>query len=215
MSLTRCKVSISRSHLDEQRGSLKFTRNEGSALALQHLEHAPCMASIMKCKLLMRNAALPSFSFIPSLAVRISSGSSALPALMSPSMLAALCQDHRPRGATRSRHCCLFSPFLDYKSPPGRISIDEPARGENPIPIEVVALNNFLQKQSKDQLLSWVSNCEANPGAANTQTWTVSCMFDGKEIATCTGASKTAAKEAAAGEALRVLSEQLTEQAGS
>ncbi|KAI0043532.1 hypothetical protein FA95DRAFT_1609313 [Auriscalpium vulgare] len=65
-----------------------------------------------------------------------------------------------------------------------------------------IALNNYLQAQGKLTLLSWV---DTSSGPAHAPEWTSICKLDGQAVATGTGTHKNLARDAAATEALRIL----------
>ncbi|KAI0652338.1 hypothetical protein C8Q79DRAFT_1005546 [Trametes meyenii] len=65
-----------------------------------------------------------------------------------------------------------------------------------------VALNNYLQEQGKLTSLSW----EDSPtGPRHAAEWTSKCKINGEVVATGTGNSKNAARDAAADAALPIL----------
>ncbi|KAI0081136.1 hypothetical protein K474DRAFT_1704157 [Panus rudis PR-1116 ss-1] len=65
-----------------------------------------------------------------------------------------------------------------------------------------VLLNNYLQSIQKLERLHWRAS---STGPAHAPQWTATCILDGQEIGTGIGPSKNLAKDAAAKEALKVL----------
>ncbi|KAF8978317.1 hypothetical protein BDQ17DRAFT_1550578 [Cyathus striatus] len=63
-------------------------------------------------------------------------------------------------------------------------------------------LNNYLQEKQQSSLLAWV---EQSSGPSHETTWTVQCKVDGQVLGTGKAATKQAAKDVAARQALQVL----------
>ncbi|KII94023.1 hypothetical protein PLICRDRAFT_171711 [Plicaturopsis crispa FD-325 SS-3] len=68
-----------------------------------------------------------------------------------------------------------------------------------------VQLNNYLQSRGELTLLSWQ---ESNSGPAHAVTWTCVCKIGGVPRGTGTGSLKHIAKNAAAAQALKALTEE-------
>jgi len=65
-----------------------------------------------------------------------------------------------------------------------------------------VLLNNYLQKHNRQTQLSWE---DTDAGPHHAPEWTSTCKLGGDIIATGTGSTKAAARDAAANEAFKIL----------
>ncbi|KAI0962304.1 hypothetical protein AcV7_001176 [Taiwanofungus camphoratus] len=66
----------------------------------------------------------------------------------------------------------------------------------------IIRLNNHLQQTNQTHVLSWA---ESSKGPANALQWTIICKIGGQARGIGTASSKSAAKEAAALQALQSL----------